>query len=97
MTDFSSTLTEETKFSDYVQTVLHVLNSAISQNLITPVQFTAVLLQLAELQNTQDLNAKVEELSEKYPALKEILYMELAKTKADLDNQTQLLVSSLIK
>jgi hypothetical protein len=93
----SSLQTSEDQLSGYLKTILEVLHSAVAHDLLTPVQLTAVLIQLVDLKTKPELETKIAQLCEKYPVLSDISFNESAKSKSDLDNQTQLLISSLIR
>lgn len=97
MTNTTSSQIAENQLSEYIKTILEVLNSAVSTDQLSPVQLTAILIQIVDLETESQLEAKLAQLSEKYPILKDISFNQNVKAKSRLDNQVQLVISNLIK
>ncbi len=84
-------------FAEYAQKIFAAVKDALDRNELGYAQTLAIFTQLSTMDSKEGLQAKIIELSEKYPALKQIEFKEEVATEEALDELVQKYVSHLIK
>ena len=84
-------------YANYADKVLAALEIALDRKEMDDTDVVAALIQFGDFDDLDALKAKVEELSQTYPSLKEVLFLEKQETSESFDDIVQKYITYLIQ